>query len=51
MFFEFFAVLATQFLCVVGVSDNKEHGVMLILTLRRLRRYLFVYLGSKFLTL
>ena len=37
------------FLCVYGVLDDEGHGVMLVLTLRHLQRYLFVYLSCKFL--
>ena len=34
-------------LCVYNVLDGEEHGVMFVLTLQRLQRYLFVYLSSK----
>ena len=33
-----------------GVLDDGRDGVMFLLALWRLRRYLFVYLGSKFST-
>ena len=33
------------FLCVYDVLDDEEHGVMFVLTLRRLLRHLFVYLS------
>ena len=39
-----------SFLYVDGVLDECRDGVMFLLALRRLRRYLFVYLSSKFLT-
>ena len=39
-----------SFLCVGGKLGNEGHGVMLLLTLRRLWRYSFVYLSSKFWT-
>ena len=39
-----------RFLCVDGVLDDGRDGVMFLLALRRLRRYLFVYLRSKFST-
>ena len=35
---------------VDGVLDDDRDGVMFLLALRRLRRYLFVYLSSKFST-
>ena len=38
------------FLCVDDESGDDGHGVMLLLTLRRLRRYFFSYLSSKFST-
>ena len=38
------------FLCVDGELGNDEHRVMLLITLRRLQRHLFVYLRSKFST-
>ena len=38
------------FLCVEGELGDDGHTVMLLFTLRRLRRYLFVYLSSKILT-
>ena len=37
-----------RFLYVDGVLDDGRDGVMFLLALRRLRRYLFVYLSSKF---
>ena len=39
-----------SFLCVDGVLGDKGHGVMFLLTLRCLQRYLFVYFSSKFST-
>ena len=39
-----------RFLCVDGKLGDEGHGVIFLLTLRRLRRYLFVYLSSKFST-
>ena len=39
-----------SFLCVDGVLGDDRHSVMFLSTLRRLRRYLFVYLSSKFST-
>ena len=36
------------FLYVDGVLDDGRDGVIFLLVLRRLRRYLFVYSGSKF---
>ena len=39
-----------SFLCLDGVLGDKGHSVMFLLTLRRLRRYFFVYLSSKFST-
>ena len=39
-----------SFLYVDGVLDDGRDGVMFLLALRRLRRYLFVYLVSKFPT-
>ena len=39
------------FLCVDGKIHDEGHRVMFLLTLRPLRRYLFVYLSSKFWTL
>ena len=38
------------FLCVDGELDDEGHGIVFLLTLRRLRRYLFVYFSSKILT-
>ena len=35
-----------SFLCVDGELGDDRHRVMLLLTLRRLRRYLFVHLSS-----
>ena len=39
-----------SFLYVDGVLDGGRDGVMFVLALQRLRRYLFVYLSSKFST-
>ena len=39
-----------SFLCVDGELGDEGYGVIFLLTLRRLRRYLFVYLSSKFST-
>ena len=39
-----------SFLYVDGVLDDGRDGVMFLLALRRLRRYLFVYLSGKFST-
>ena len=39
------------FLCRDGELGDDGHRVMFLLTLRRLQRYLFVYLSSKFSTL
>ena len=39
-----------SFLYLDGVLDDGRDGVMFLLALRRLRRYLFVYLSSKFST-
>ena len=53
--FEIFFLCFTRcsrrsFLYVDGVLDDSRDGVMFLLALRCLRRYLFVYLGSKFST-
>ena len=37
------------FLCLYDALDDQVHGVMFALTLRRLQRYSFLYLSSKFL--
>ena len=39
-----------SFLCVGGELGDEGHVVIVLLTLRRLRRFLFVYLSSKFST-
>ena len=39
-----------SFLCVHGDLGDEGHGVIFLLTLRRLRRYSFVHLSSKFST-
>ena len=39
-----------SFLYVEGVLDDGREGVMFLLALWRLQRYLFVYLSSKFPT-
>ena len=47
--FHVLRVAQRGFLCAYSVLDNQGHGVMFVLTLRRLRRYLLVYLSWKFL--
>ena len=42
--------LRRSFLYVDGVLDDGTDDVMFLLALRHLRRYLFVFLSSKFLT-
>ena len=32
---------------VLGTLDDKRHGVMVLMAIRRLRRYLFTYLSTK----
>ena len=46
-FSSFTPCLRRSFLCVDGELGDKGYGVMFVLALRRLRRYLFVYLSSK----
>ena len=48
MFSSFTCCSRRSFVCVDGELGNDGHRVMLLLTLRRLRRYLFVYSSSKF---
>ena len=47
MFFSFRHCSRRCFLCVDGELGDYGHTVMLLLTLRRLRRYSFVYLSLK----
>ena len=46
-YFRVLAVARRGFLRIYDVLDDEEHGVMLVLTLRRLRRYFLVYLSFK----
>ena len=39
-----------SFFCVDGVIGDEGHGVLFLLTLRRLQRYFFLYSSSKFST-
>ena len=48
LFLSFTRCFRRSFLCVDGVLDDCRDGVMFLLALQRLRRYLFVHLSSKF---
>ena len=42
-YFRVLRVARRGFLCMYDVLDDEEHGVMFVLTLQLLWRYLFVY--------
>ena len=50
IFSSFTRCLRRSFPCVDGKFGDEGHGVTFLFTLRRLRRYLFVYSSSTFLT-
>ena len=43
-FFSFTCCSRRSFLCVDGQLSDEGHGVLFLLTVRRLQHYLFVYL-------